>query len=143
MPIKLRSSWPAVASNIKSIRGRGKLYFGQALLISVKSMQSCHFSFAFLTRTTLANQSRYSTSRIALACRSLLTSSSINFYLSGVKFLLFCLTDLKEGLMFSLCVITAGSIPLISSYFWANTSMFCFKKWTRRSLTSLASLDPM
>ena len=41
--------------------------------------------------------------------------------------------------MFSLCVITAGSIPLISSCFQANTSILFFKKWIRRSLTSLAS----
>ena len=65
--MKLRSSWLAVASTIRSIRGRGKLSLGQALLTSVKSMQSRHFTFAFLTRTTLANQSWYSTSRIALA----------------------------------------------------------------------------
>ena len=97
-----------MASTIRSIRGRGKLSFGQALLISVKSMQSRHFPFAFLTRTTLANQSGYSTSRIALACRSLLTSSSIAFCLSAAKLLLFCLISLKEGLMFNLCVITAG-----------------------------------
>ena len=65
--MKLRSSWPAVAFTIRSIRGRGKLSFGQARLTSVKSMQSRHLSFAFLRRTTLANQSGYSTSRIALA----------------------------------------------------------------------------
>ena len=140
--MKLRSSWPTVASTIRSIRGRGKLSFGQALLTSVKSMQSRHLSFAFLTRTTLANQLRYSTSLIALAWRSLLTSSLISFCLYGVK-LLFCLTSLKEGLMFSLCEIIAGLIPPISSCFQANTSTFYFKKWIRRSLTSLANLDPM
>ena len=141
--MKLRSSWPVVASTIKSIRGRGKLSFGQALLTSVKSMQSHHLSFAFLMRTTLANQSGYSTSRIALAWRSLLTFSLIAFCLSGAKFLLFCLTGLKEGLMFSLCVITTGLIPLIFSRFQANTSIFYFKKWIRRSLTFLANLDSM
>ena len=141
--MKLRISWLAVASTIRSILGRGKLSFGQALLTSVKSMQSRHLSFAFLTRTTLANQSGYSTSRMALSWRSLLTSSLIAFCLYGAKLLLFCLTSLKEGLMFNLCVITAGSIPLISSCFQANTSIFCFKKWIRRSLTPLANLDPM
>ena len=141
--MNLRSSWPAVTSTIRSIQGRGKLSFGQAWLTSVKSMQSRHLSFAFLTRTTLANQSGYSTSRIALTWRSLLTSSLIAFCLSVAKLLLFCLTGLKEGLMFSLCVITAGLIPPISSFFQANTSIFCFKKWIRRSLTSLANLDPM
>ena len=141
--MKMRSSWPAVASTIRSIRGRGKLSFGHAPLTSVKLMQSHHFPFAFLTRITLANQSGYSTSRIALAWRSLLTSSLIAFYLSGTKLLLFCLTGLKEGLMFSLCVITAGLIPPISSCFQVHTSIFCFKKWIRRSLMSLANLDPM
>ena len=57
--MKLRSSWPTVASTIRSIRGRGKLSLGQALLTSVKSMQSRHLLFAFLTRTTLAYQSGY------------------------------------------------------------------------------------
>ena len=123
--MKLRSSWSALASTIRSIRGRGKLSFGQALLTSVKSIQSRHLPFAFLTRTTLANQSGYSTSRMALAWRSLLTSSLIAFCLSAEK-LLFCLTGLKAGLMFSLCVITARSIPPISSYFQANTSIFFF-----------------
>ena len=140
--MKLRSSWLVVASTIRSIRGRGKLSLGQDLLTSVKSMQSRHLPFAFLTRTTLANQLGYSTSLIALAWRSLLTSSLIVFCLSGAK-LLFCLIGLKEGLMFRLCVITTGSIPPISSCFQANTSIFYFKKWTRRSLTSLANLDPM
>ena len=125
--MKLRSSWPVVASTIRSIRGRGKLSLGQALLTPVKSMQSRHLLFSFLTRTTLANQLRYSTSRIALAWRSLLTSSLIAFYLSRAK-LLFCLIGLKEGLIFSLCVIIARSIPPISFCFPVNTSIFCFKK---------------
>ena len=56
--MKLRSSWPEVASTMRSIRGRGKLSFGQAWLMLVKSMQSPHFPFAFFTRTTLASQSR-------------------------------------------------------------------------------------
>ena len=128
---------------MRSIRGRGKLSFGQALLISVKSMQSRHLPFPFLTRTTLANHSRYSTSLISFAWRSLLTSSLIAFCLSGAKLLLFYLTGLKGGLTFSLWVITAGSIPLMSYCFQTNTSMFCLKKWMRRLLTSSASLDPM
>ena len=36
--MKLRSSWLAVASTVRSIRGRGKLSLEQALLTSVKSM---------------------------------------------------------------------------------------------------------
>ena len=141
--MKLRSSWPTVASTIRLIQGRGKLYFGQALLTSVKLMQSCHLSFSFLTRNTLANQSGYSTSQTTLALRSLLTYSLITFCLSRAKLLLFCLTGLKEGLMFSLCLFTTGLIPPIPSCFQENTSILCFKKWIRRSLTSLANLDPM
>ena len=109
-------------------RGRGKLSFGQALLISVKLMQSLHLPFFFM-RTTLANHSGYSTSLIASGWRSLPTSSLITFCLSRVKLLFFCLTGLKDRLMFNLWVITVGSIPPMSSCFQANTSVFCFKKW--------------
>ena len=65
------------------------------------------------------------------------------FCLSGVKLLLFRLTGLKEGMTFSLWVITVGSIPPMSSCFQANSSTFCFKKRMRKSLTSSTNLDPM
>ena len=65
--MKLRSSWPAVASTMRSIQGRGKLSFGHAQLTSMKSMQGHHFPFAFLTSTTLTNHSGYSTSLIVPA----------------------------------------------------------------------------
>ena len=100
--MKLRSSWSDVASTMRSIRGRGKLSLRHVWLTSVKSMQSRHLSFAFLTSTTLANHSGYSTSLIAPAWRSLPTSSLIAFCLSGAKLLIFCLTGLKDGLTFSL-----------------------------------------
>ena len=128
---------------MRSIRGRGKLSFGQALLMYVKSMQSRHLLFAFLTRTTLANYSRYSTSLIAFAWRSLLASSLIAFCLSGEKLLLFCLIGLKEGLTFNLWVITAGLTPPMSSCFQANTSMFCSRKRMRELMMSSTNLDPM
>ena len=128
---------------MRSIRGRGKLSFGQARLRSVKSTQSRHLSLAFLTRTTLASQSGYSPSLIDLAWKSLLTSLLIAFYLSGAKLLLFCLTGLKHGLTFSLWVITARSTSPMSSCFQENTSMFCFKKRMRRYLVSSNSLDSM
>ena len=126
-----------------SIRGKGKLSFGHALLTSVKSMQSRHLPFTFLTSTTLANHSRYSTSLIAHAWRIFLTSSLIAFCLSGAKLLLFCLTGLKDGLTFSLCVITVGSIPPMSACFHAKTSSFCLKKLVREFLRSFISLEPM
>ena len=132
-----------MVSTMRSIQGRGKLSFGQALLMFVKSMQSCHLPFDFLTRTTLANHLGYSTSLITFAWRSLPTSSLIAFYLSGEKILLFCLIGLKEGLTFSLWAITVGSTPPMSSYFKANTSMFCFRKHMRGLLMPATSLDPM
>ena len=55
--MKLRSLWPEVVSTMRSNRGRGKLSIRQARLTSVKSMQSRHFQFTFLTRTTLVSQS--------------------------------------------------------------------------------------
>ena len=72
-----------------------------------------------------------------------MTSSLIAFCLFEAKLLIFCLIGLKEGLTFSLWVMTAGSIPSMSSCFQANASTFCFKKWMRRSLTSSGSLDSM
>ena len=65
--MKLRSSWPAVASTMRLIRGRGKLSLGHARLRSVRSMQSLHLPFAFLTSTMFASHSGYSTSPIAPA----------------------------------------------------------------------------
>ena len=127
---------------MRSIRDRGKLSFEQALLMFVKSMQTHHLSFAFLTRTTLANHSGYSTSLIACAWKSLPTSSLIAFCLSWVK-LLYCLIGLKEGLTFNSWVIIAGSTPPMSSCFQVNTSMFYFRKKMRELLTPSANLDPM
>ena len=59
-------------------------------------------TICFLTSTTLANHSGYSTFLIAPAGRSLPTSSLMTFCLSGAKLLLFSLIGLKDGLMFSL-----------------------------------------
>ena len=141
--MKLRSSCPAVASTMRSILGKGELSFGHALFMSVKSIQSRHLPLAFLTSTTLASHSGYSTSLIAPAWRSLLTSSLMAFYLSGAKLLRFCLTGLKDGLVFNLWVIIAGSIPLMSACFHAKMSLFCLKNCARWPLRSFPSLEPM
>ena len=87
---------------MRSILGKGKLSFGHALFMSVKSIQSRHLPFAFLTSTTLANHLGYSTSLIAPAWRSLPTSSLMAFCLYGAKLLRFFLTGLKDGLVFNL-----------------------------------------
>jgi hypothetical protein len=49
------TSHPAALSTILSIRGSGKLSFGQALLRLVKSMHIRHLSLFFCTITTLAS----------------------------------------------------------------------------------------
>ena len=141
--MKLRSSCPAVESTMRSILGKGKLSFGHALFMSVKSIQRRHLPLAFLTSTTLASHSGYSTSLIASAWRSLLTSSLMAFCLSGAKLLRFCLTGLKDGLVFNLWVIITGSIPPMSACFHAKMSLFCLKSCVRRPLRSFASLEPM
>ena len=128
---------------MRSILGKGKLSFRHALFMSVKSIQSRHLPFAFLTSTTLANHSAYSTSPIAPAWRSLSTSSLMALCLSGAKLRRFCLTGLKDGLVFSLCVITVGSMPPMSACFHAKTSLFCLKNCVRRPLRSPVSLEPM
>ena len=92
-----------------------------------ESIQSRHLPFAFLTSTTLANHSGYSTSLIAPAWRSFPTSSLMAFCLFGAKLLRFFLTGLKDGLVFSLCVITTGSIPPMSACFHVKKSLFCLK----------------
>ena len=66
--MKLGSSWPAVASTIRSIRGRGKLTFEQAWLTSVND--SCHSrciginKIYILNLTAVAKLLQYSGSRI-------------------------------------------------------------------------------
>ena len=59
----------------------------------------------------------------------------------ALNFLVF--EGLKEGMTFNLWVITAGSIPPMSSLFQVKTSTFFFKKRMRRSLMSSANLDLM
>ena len=120
---------------MRSIRGRGKLSFGQARLMSVKSMQSHHFPFSFSTRTCsqLVGIIYFSDSSGLEEFVDLFVNRLLPLW---GELILFYLTGLKEWLTFSLWVITVGLIPSMSSCFQENTSTFCFKKWMRRSLTS-------
>ena len=54
--MKLRSSWPVVASTIWTMLGSEKLSLRQGLFKSVKLMQTLHFSFFFFTKIGLASQ---------------------------------------------------------------------------------------
>ena len=93
--MKDRSSFPAVASTGRSMCGRGKLSFGQALLRSVKSTQTRHFAFFFLTTTGLASQSGYLTYVIDPTLSNFLTLSFTAEARSGPSLCLLCLTGLK------------------------------------------------
>ena len=81
---------PAVESMSWSILGRGKLSFEHALFRSMKSTHTLHFPFAFFTRTTFANRSRYCTSRMNPTASSLVTSFVTAWFRSGVKTLHLC-----------------------------------------------------
>ena len=141
--MKLRSSWPKVASTTRSIQGRGKLSFEQSRLTLVTLMQSCHFPFTFFNENYISQPVGVIHFPDSSGLEEFADLFVDRFPPLWGKTSLFCLTGLKEGLTFSLWVMTAGSIPPMSSCFQANTSTFCLKKWMRRSLTSSASLDPM
>src|SRR5581483_4666992 len=91
-------------------------------------MQTRHFPFFFCTTTTLANQSRYLTSRILPVFSRLSTSSLITLLRSGANLRRFCFIGLKVGSTFNLCDITLGSIPTISSCDHAKQSECSCKK---------------
>ena len=94
--MKDRSSFPAIASTNRSMCGRGKLSFGQALFRSVKSTQTRHFPYFFLTTTGLASQSGYLTFVIDSTLSNFSTSSFTAEARSGPSFRLF-LFDGFEG----------------------------------------------
>jgi hypothetical protein len=71
------SSEVATASTRESLLGNENSSFGHALLRSVKSIHILYFPLAFFTMTVLASHSRYVTSLITPALRSLFTSSRL------------------------------------------------------------------
>jgi hypothetical protein len=105
------SSEVAVASTRESILGKGNSSFGHALLRSVKSMDILHFPLAFFTIIVLASHSRYVTSLITLALRSLLTSFLVHSALSLDIFQSFCFLGLMAGSTMSECSITSLLTP--------------------------------
>lgn len=87
---------------------------GIALLRSVKSMQTFHFPFFFLTTTTLASHSRYWTSLTGSFVRSFSASLIMILISSGGNHLSFYLAGFAHSLTFSWCVMVAKLIPLMS-----------------------------
>ena len=141
--MKDKCSFPAVALTNRSMCGKGKLSFGQALLRSVKSTQARHFPFFFLTTTGLASQSGYLTSVIDPTLSSLSTSSLTALARSGPGFRLFCQTGLKVGSIFSSWQAMLMSIPGMSSAAQANAQRFFFRQVMSLVFKGSWRLDPI
>ena len=116
------------------MRGKENGSFGQALLRSVKSMQSFHFPLALRTTTGFANHVGCSTPLTKPAASSFLISYVINYCLSKACYRTFCLTGWACGETTRWCSITSLGTPGISDGCQANTSIF-----TRRKATSALS----
>ena len=112
------------------MRVKGNGSFGQALLRSVKSMQSLHFPFAFWTTTGFANHVGCSTPLTKPAASSFLISSAMNCCRSKACFRTFCLTGRACGQTARWCSITSLGTPGISDGCQANTSIFTRRKAT-------------
>ena len=141
--MKDKSPFPTVASTNRSMCGKGKLSFGQALSRSVKSTQTRHFPFFFLTTKGLVSQSGYLTSVMDPTLSIFSTSSLTAVARSGPNFRLFCLTGLKVGSIFSSWQVMLMSIPGMSSAAQANAWRFFFKQVMSLVLKGSWGLAPM
>ena len=97
------SLFPEVDSTRRSICGNGKLSFGQALFSSVKSTQTLHLPFFFLSTTGFASQLGYFASVMEPILNSFSTSAFTASACSRPNVLLFCLTCLNIGSTLSSC----------------------------------------
>src|SRR5215216_6194947 len=110
--------------------GKGNGSFGQALLRSVKSMQSLHFPFAFRTTTGFSNHVGCNTPLTKPAASSFLISSAMNCCRSKACFRTFCLMGRACGQIARWCSITSLGTPGISDGCQGNTSIFARRKAT-------------
>src|SRR3954465_14256540 len=108
--------------------GKGNGSLGQALLTSVKSIQSLHFLFALRTTTGLANHVGWSTPLTRPAASNFLISSAMNSWRSTACFLTFYLTGRARGQTARWCSITFLGTPGMSDGCQANTSTFARRK---------------
>jgi hypothetical protein len=132
----------AVVSLRESILGKGNSSFGHALLRSVKSIHILHFPLAFFTMTVLASHSRYITSLITLALRSLLTSFLTPSALSFDIFQSFCFLGLMVGSTLRVCSMTSLLTPQISLADQAKTSLLLNKNFHKVFSCSSNNCDP-
>ncbi|KAL0716211.1 hypothetical protein Bca4012_065533 [Brassica carinata] len=115
----------------------------EALLRSVKSIQTLHLPLFFLTTTTLASHFGYCTLRMNPALSRFLTSSLMIASLERANFLLFCLIGWYWGSTCSLCMIISGSIPGISTWDQAKQSELDLRKSINLLQSPPCSLVPI
>ena len=118
--------------------GSRKQSFRHALLRSVKSTQMRHLPFFFSTTTGFASHSRYLTSRIKPASRSMITLEFTTSVRSEPSFRRFCLTGLKVWSTLSSCEMTSVLIPVIFPTVEAKVPLF----FLRKSINLLRKLSP-
>jgi hypothetical protein len=117
----------AAASTRESILGKGNSSFGHALLRSEKSIHILHFPLAFFTITVLASHSRYVTSMMTPALRSIFTSFQAPSALSSDIFRSLYFLELKDGSTLSECSMTSLLTPQRSLVVQAKTSLLLNK----------------
>jgi hypothetical protein len=136
------SSEVATTSMRESILGQGNSSFGHALLRSVKSIHILYFPLAFFTIIMLASHSRYVTSLITPALRSLLTSFLAPLALSSDIFRSFCFLGLTVGSTLRECSITSLLTPQRSLADQEKTSLLLNKNFNRAFSYSSDNWDP-
>jgi hypothetical protein len=125
------SSEVAVASTRESILGNGNSSFGHALLRSVKSIHILHFQLAFFTMTVLGSHSRYVTSLITPALRSISTSFRAPSALSSDIFQSLCFLGLKDESTLSDCLMMYLLTPQRSLVVQEKTSLLLNKNLSK------------
>jgi hypothetical protein len=136
------SSEVAAASIRESILGNGNSFFRHALLRYVKSMHILHFPLAFFTITVLAVHSRYVTSLMTLALRSLLTSFRAPSALLSDIFQSFCFLGLIARSTLSECSMTSLLTPQRSLAGQAKTTLLLNRNLNKVFPCSLDNWDP-
>ena len=118
----------AASSTILSIRGRGKLSFGQALFRSVKFIHILHLPLFFLTGTVLASQVGYLTSRMTFASSRRWTSALTAAAFSSDILRGICFQGLATGLISRRCSTMSLLTPRKSLADQVKTSLSLFRK---------------
>jgi len=122
---------PYTICKICSIEGVGQLSLPEARF---KFRKSTHkwISLDFLrTRTRMETHVEWWTLYMILASNSFVISLYMRGSSDGITFLNFCWNGLAPSLIGITCWIIRVSYSFRSSYVHANTSRYCFNKWTK------------